>query len=80
MSPGHADHGGNRGSRVGQSDVRTQVEQAEDRPSLLVVGQLLKWPGEMTASTGDGGAARPVVPVGGGVQREIRSCVREPHQ
>ena len=35
MSPGHADHGGNREIGVGHVDIRAEVEQAEDRPSLL---------------------------------------------
>jgi hypothetical protein len=29
---------------VGQSDVRTQVEEAEDGPFLLVVGERVKRP------------------------------------
>ena len=60
VSSGRSDHGGNSRARVGQSDVRAQVEQAEDGPSLLVAGELPKRPGEMAAGPGDGGAASPV--------------------
>lgn len=80
VSSGHGDHGRNSRAGVGQPDVRAQVEQAEDGSSLLVAGKLLKWPGEMAAGGCDGGAAGPVVPVGGRVQRETLSGVREPHQ
>jgi len=80
MPPGHVHHGGNGRTRDRQSDVRTQVEQAEDRPFLLVPDELLERPGQMTTGASHGGTACPVVPVGGGEQRETRNGVWEPHQ
>lgn len=80
MSPGDVDHGGNRRARVEQSDVRTQREQAEDRPSLLVGRQFLERSGQTTTGAGHGGTACPVVPVDGRVQGEIGSGVSEPYQ
>jgi hypothetical protein len=47
MAAGEVDHGGHRRTWVGQPDIPSQFEQAEDRQTLIIGGELLEGPGEM---------------------------------
>ena len=61
-------------SRRWEPNVVGQLEKTEDRTVLLAAVEAFERSRQPSAGASDGHAARPVVPVGGGVHRDVVGC------